>query len=129
MSEVEKQREIEDKNYHYRIKLEQLQDDQLEIRKERARIEFLQEEFFDLQQKEQALYNTVIANSEPDERAFYEVRGDESLHLAKKAQREFDEELTLLQKEERLLFEKEEKVRTEQQTFLKMNGKGKTDGT
>lgn len=128
MSEIEKHQEVEDKNYQYRLHLEQLQEGQLEIRKERRELEALQEEFFDLQQKEQALYNDVIASSEPEERSFFEERGTDSLHLARKAQREFDEQLIQLQKEERALFEQEEEVRNKQQTFLKNNRKGNNDG-
>ncbi|MGX7149035.1 hypothetical protein [Enterococcus ureasiticus] len=69
MSEIQKQQEVDQKNYQFRIRLEQLQEDQLAIRKEQRYIEEQQEEFFQLQQQEQAAYDfvlgTVKQRSEP----------------------------------------------------------------
>ncbi|WP_086313405.1 hypothetical protein A5821_000885 [Enterococcus sp. 7F3_DIV0205] len=127
MSEIQKQQEIEQKNYQFRIRLEQLQEDQLAIRKEQHYIEEQQEEFFQLQQQEQAAYDFVLGNCEAEERAFFEERGDEGLHLAKKAQREFDEQLLLLKKDERTLFDQEENLKAEQQAFWKTT-EGKENG-
>ncbi|WP_139844035.1 hypothetical protein A5821_000260 [Enterococcus sp. 7F3_DIV0205] len=119
MSEIQKQQEIDQKNYQFRIRLEQFQEDQLAIRKEQHYIEEQQEEFFQLQQQEQAAYDFVLGNCDPEERSFFEERGDDSLHLAKKAQREFDEQLLQLKKDERSLFDQEEKLKAEQHAFWK----------
>lgn len=70
MSEIQKQQEFDQKNVQFRIRLEQLQEDQLAIRKEQRYIEEQQEEFFQLQQQEQAAYNFVLGNCEVEERAF-----------------------------------------------------------
>ncbi|WP_429954424.1 hypothetical protein [Enterococcus sp. AZ192] len=60
-----------------------------------------------------------MSNCEPEERAFIEERGEDSLRLAKNAQLELDEELLQLKKEERLLLDQEEAILQEQQSFLK----------
>lgn len=128
MSEIQKQQEFDRKNYQFKIRLEQLQEDQLAIIKEQRYIEEQQENFFQLQQQEQAAYNFVLENCEAEERAFFEERGDDSLHLAKKAQREFDEQLIQLKKDERILFDQEESLKAEQQAFWKKSEE-KENGT
>lgn len=125
MSESQEQQEFDQKNDQFRIRLEQLQEDQLASRKEQRYLEEQQEEYFQLQQQEQAIYNSVIENCEPEERSFFEERGADSLQLAKKAQREFDEQLLQLKKEERSLFDQEESLKAEQQAFWKKSGKKK----
>lgn len=122
--EQEKQPTFEQKNHQFRIRLEQLQDAQIASKKEQRRIEEQQEAFFELQQQEQSVYNFVLSNCEPEERAFIEERGDDSLRLAKNAQREFDEELLQLKKEERQLFDQEETVLQEQRAFLETSKEG-----
>lgn len=120
----EKQPTFEQKNHQIRMRLEQLQDDQLASKKEQRRVEEQQEAFFELQQQEQSVYNFVLSNCEPEERAFIEERGEDSLRLAKNAQREFDEELLQLKKEERQLSDQEETVLQEQRAFLETNKEG-----
>lgn len=116
MSEIQEQQEFDQKNDQYRIRLEQLQEDQLASRKEQRDLE---------EQQEQAAYNFVLGNCDPEERSFFAEREDESLHLAKKAQQEFDEQLLQLKKAERSLFDQEENLKAEQQVFWKKSGEQK----
>ncbi|MGM0219053.1 hypothetical protein [Enterococcus sp. AZ126] len=111
--------EYDQKNYQYRMRIKQLQEDQLGIKKEQRQIEEQQEALFCLQQKEQKAYELVLNNWEAEERAFYQDRGEESLHLAKKAQRELEEQQVELQKEYRALLDQEESVNAEQTSFVK----------
>lgn len=48
MSDIQKQQELDQRSYQYRICIEQLQDDQLSIRKKRRYLEEQEEAFFDL---------------------------------------------------------------------------------
>lgn len=124
MSEIE----YDQKNYQFRMRIEQLQEAQLNIKKEQRQVEEQQEAFFYLQQKEQQAYEFVLTSCEAEERAFYQDRGDESLYLAKKAQRELEQQQVELQKEYRLLLDQEEAVNAEQTSFWREK-EGESSGT
>lgn len=111
--------DYDQKNYQFRMRIEQLQQDQLGIKKELRQVEEQQEAFFYLQQKEQQAYEFVLNSCEAEERTFYQERGDESLYLAKKAQRELEEQQVELQKEYRSLLDQEESINAEQTSFWK----------
>lgn len=128
MNETQMQQALEQKNYQFRGQLEQLQDDQLAIKKEQRYVEEQQEAFFQLQQKEQAAYNFVLNNCESGERSFLQERGDDSLYLAKKAQQEFEEQLLQLEKEKHSLNDQEDQLNNEQRAFWKAQEEG-TNGT
>jgi hypothetical protein len=115
---------FEQKNQQYRAKIEELQEKQVAVKKQRRQLEEQQEAYFELQQQEQAAYEFVLANCEPEERAYIEDRGSDSLFLAKKAQRDFDEERLQLEKEERSLFEQEERQHQTYRSFLRENKEG-----
>lgn len=119
MSDSQKQQQLEQKNYQFRIQLEQLQEDQLALKKEQRYIEEQQEAFFQLQQKEQAAYNFVLNNCEAEERPLLQERGDDSLYLAKKAQQAFEEQLLQLEKENHTLNDQEDQLNNEQRAFWK----------
>lgn len=120
--------EYDQKNYQFRLCIEQLQEDQQSIKKEQRQIGEQQEAFFYLQQKEQRAYEFVLNNCEAEERAFYQDRGDESLYLAKKAQGDLEEQQVELQKEYRALLDQEESVNAEQTSFWKQK-EGESSGT
>lgn len=124
MSEIE----YDQKNYQFRMRIEQLQEAQLNIKKEQRQVEEQQKAFFYLQQKEQQAYEFVLTSCEAEECAFYQDRGDESLYLAKKAQRELEQQQVELQKEYRLLLDQEEAVNAEQTSFWKEK-EGESSGT
>jgi hypothetical protein len=109
--------DYEQKNYQFRLRIEQLQEAQLNNKKTQRQIEEQQEAFFSLQQKEQQAYAFVLNSCEVDERAFYQGRGEESLHLAKKAQRELEEQQVELQEAYHILLEQEESISAEQASF------------
>ena len=111
--------DYDQKDYQFRMRIEQLQEDQLSIKKEKCKVEEQQEAFFYLQQKEQRAYEFVLNSCEAEEQVFYQDRGDESLSLAKKAQRELEEQQVELEKEYRLLLDQEESVSAEQTSFWK----------
>jgi hypothetical protein len=110
---------FEQKNQQYRAKIEELQEKQIAVKKQRRYVEEQQKAYFELQQREQSIYEFVLANCEPEERAYIEDRGSDSLFLAKKAQREFDEERLQLEKEERSLFEQEEHQHQAYRSFMR----------
>ncbi|MBO0422573.1 DUF3958 family protein [Enterococcus plantarum] len=120
--------DYDQKNYQFCMRIEELQEDQLNVKKEQRQVEEQQEAFFYLQQKEQQAYEFVLNSCETEERAFYQDRGDESLHLAKKAQRELEEQQIELQKEYRSLLAQEESVNAEQTSFWKQK-EGESSGT
>lgn len=120
--------DYDQKNYQFRMRIEQLQEDQLGIKKEQRQVEEQQEAFFYLQRKEQQAYEFVLNSCEAEERAFYQDRGDESLYLAKKSQRELEEQQVELEKEYRLLLDQEESVSEEQTSFWKRK-EGESNGT
>lgn len=120
--------DYDQKNYQFRMRIEQLQENQLGIKKEQRQVEEQQEAFFYLQQKEQQAYEFVLNSCEVEERAFYQDRVDESLYLAKKSQRELEEQQVELEKEYRLLLDQEESVSAEQTSFWKQK-EGESNGT
>lgn len=120
--------EYDQKNYEFRMRIEQLQEDQLTNKKEQRQVEEQQEAFLYLQQKEQQAYEFVLNSCEAEERVFYQDRGDESLDLAKKAQRELEKQHVELQKEYRALLDQEESVSAEQTSFWKQK-EGESNGT
>ncbi|OTN89236.1 hypothetical protein A5819_001728 [Enterococcus sp. 7E2_DIV0204] len=123
------QQQVEDKNYQYRIRLEELQDEQVENKKERRFLESLQEQFYHAQQQENQLYQQSLNEVEPEERAFFEERLDEVTYLSRKALQEFEKEQEQLQQDYKKLLENENSVRSEQLTFLKNDGEENVSGT
>ena len=112
------QQAIDEANYRYRLYIEDLQEEQLSVKKQQQANEIWQERFFRLQQQEQTLYQESIASAEPEERAFFEMRTDENRHLSRNALRELEAEAEELAQERRGLLEKEEQIHQEQQAFL-----------
>ncbi|MFK4565502.1 hypothetical protein [Enterococcus sp. UD-01] len=110
---------FEQKTQQYRTKIEELQEKQVALKKQRRYVEEQQEAYFELQQREQSVYGFVLTNCEPEERTYIEDRGSDSLFLAKKAQREFDEERLQLEKEERFLFEQKEYQHQVYRSFMR----------
>jgi len=122
------QQQFEDKNYHYRVQLEELQEAQIDNKKERQLLEDLQERFYHLQQKETTLFQNSLQEVDPEERAFFEERLDENGHLNKKVMQEFEEEQELLAQDYKTLLEDEDAVRSRQRTFLQSEGKEPSNG-
>ncbi|PZL73023.1 hypothetical protein CI088_09115 [Enterococcus plantarum] len=92
----------------YQTKIRQVQDEQDRIRVEIRSVEQQQEEFFALQQEEQRLYSEVVETSPPEERQYFKSRGEDSFSLAKKAQRQLEEQEDELKNIRRQLIDKEE---------------------
>lgn len=126
---VTSQQQVEDKNYLYRIRLEELQDEQVENKKERRFLESLQEQFYHVQQQENQLYQKSLNEVEPEERAFFEERLDEVTYLSRKALQEFEKEQEQLQQDYKKLLENEHSVRSEQLTLLRNEGEENVSGT
>lgn len=120
---------FEDKNYQYRVRLEELQDVQIENKKRQQFLEELQERFYHVHQQEISLLQSSLQEVSPEERAFFEERIDENTHLTKKALQEFEEEQDLLVQDYKTLLEDEDFVRASQRTFLKTAGKEQPNGT
>ncbi|MGG5341623.1 hypothetical protein [Enterococcus sp. AZ192] len=123
------QQKIEDQNYQYRLRLEELQDAQVENKKERRFLESLQEQFYHVQQQENTMYQQSLNEVEPEERAFFEERLTEGTQLSRKALQEFEEEQEQLQKDYEDLLENEDSTRSEQRTFLKNEGEENKSGS
>ncbi|MBO0467511.1 DUF3958 family protein [Enterococcus plantarum] len=92
----------------YQTKIRQVQDEQDSIRQEIRSVEQQQEEFFSLQQEEQRLYSEIVETSPPEERQYFKSRGEDSFSLAKKAQRQLEEQEDELKNIRRQLIDKEE---------------------
>lgn len=127
--ELTQQQLFEDKNYQFRNQLEELQDAQLDNKKELRNLENLQERFYFLQQQEQKVYQRSLNEVDPEERSFFEERQDEGLHLTRKAQQELEDEREQLEQERKSLFEKEESINTAHRTFLKTEREATGNGT
>lgn len=123
------QQKIEDQNYQYRLRLEELQDAQVENKKERRFLESLQEQFYHVQQQENTMYQQSLNEVEPEERAFFEERLTEGTQLSRKALQEFEEEQEQLQKDYEDLLENEDSTRSAQRTFLKNEGEENKSGS
>lgn len=122
------QQRFEDKNYQLRAQLDATLDAQLANKKEQYSLEEFQEQFFHLQQQEQALYQRSLYDADPEERVFFEERQDEGLLLSQKTFRELEEEQDSLEQEYRSLLKEEDSVREAQRMFLKTEGKERTYG-
>ncbi|MDA9470052.1 DUF3958 family protein [Enterococcus sp. 5H] len=127
--ELTQQQLFEDKNYQFRNQLEELQDTQLDNKKELRKLENLQERFHLLQQQEQKVYQGSLNEVDPEERSFFEERHDEGLHLSRKVQQELEEDREQLEQERRILFEKEESVHAAHRAFLKTEREATVNGT
>lgn len=123
------QQKIEDQNYQYRLRLEELQDAQVENKKERRFLESLQEQFYHVQQQENTMYQQSLNEVEPEERAFFEERLTEGAQLSRKALQEFEEEQEQLQKDYEDLLDNEDFTRSAQRTFLKNEGEENKSGS
>jgi len=122
------QQQFENKNYQYRVQLEELQEAQIDNKKERQFIESLQDQFYYVYQKETTLFQHSLQEVDPEERPFFEERLDENSHLNKKAMQEFEEEQELLSQDYKTLLEDEDVVRSRQRTFLQSEGKELSNG-
>lgn len=127
--ELTQQQLFEDKNYQFRNQLEELQDTQLDNKKELRKLENLQERFHLLQQQEQKVYQGSLNEVDPEERSFFEEHHDEGLHLSRKVQQELEEDREQLEQERKSLFEKEESVRSAHRAFLKTEREATSSGT
>lgn len=126
--ELIQQQLFEDKNYQFRNQLEELQDAQLDSKKQLQNLENLQERFYLLQQQEQKVYQGSLNEVDPEERFFFEERHDEGLHLSRKIQQELEEDREQLEQERKSLFEKEESVRSAHRAFLKNEREATSSG-
>lgn len=120
--------QVKDKNYQYRVQLEELQEAQIDNKKDCQFLEDLQERFYHAHQEETTLFQHSLQEVDPEERAFFEERLDENSHLNKKAMQEFEEKQELLSQEYKTLLEDEDAVRSRQRTFLQSEGKEPSNG-
>lgn len=98
----------------YQTKIRQIKDEQDSIRQKIRYVEQQQEEFFSIQQDEQRLYSEIVETSPPEERQYFKSRGEDSFSLAKKAQRQLEEQEDELKNTRKQLIDKEEELYIEQ---------------
>lgn len=82
--------------------LKSLQQKQTAVTQEIKTLQRRQEDFFQLQKKEERIYTLLVETSDPEERTFFKDRGENSLYLARKAQQQLkeDEEHALKRKKD-----------------------------
>lgn len=98
----------------YQNEIRQVQEKEDRIRQEIRSIEQHREDFFRIQQQEQRLYAEIVETSPPEERHYYRTRGEESFSLAKKAQRQLEEQTEDLKSTRKQLIHKEEELSIQQ---------------
>lgn len=74
------------------VQLKHLQKEQTGIEQEIKTIKRRQEDFFQLQKKEERIYTLLVNTSTAEERIFFKDRGENSLYLARKAQQQLKED-------------------------------------
>lgn len=101
--------------------LENVQKEKQIIQTELKAIQQRQETYFQLQKQEERLYSWIVDSCSPEERIFFKDRGENSLFLAKKAQKELHEQEEQLKKQKKTIDTKEQEA---EQTFREAVKKG-----
>ena len=84
------------------------------VAKELFTIEKQQEDLFYINQEEQRLYSEVVATSPPEDRTYFQDRGEDSRHQSNKAQQILEDKETELNRTKKQLLEAEEETYREQ---------------
>jgi len=90
--------------------LETVQKEKQMIQTEIRTIQQRQESFFQLQKQEERLYSWLVDSCAPEERIFFKDRGENSLFLAKKAQKELHDQEEQLNKQKKTIDTKEQEA-------------------
>jgi len=90
--------------------LKKLKQEQIDVEQEIKTLQRRQEDFFQLQKKEERAYTLLVDASMPEERQFFKDRGENSLYLARKAQAQLNEQEEQAKKQKKTLQEQEDEV-------------------
>ncbi|MEI5994058.1 DUF3958 family protein [Candidatus Enterococcus mansonii] len=94
----------------YKVQLSKIQDEQNSVKKELKSIEKQREDFFYLNQQEQRIYAELIATSDPEDRRFFQDKGEDSFFQSKRAQQQLEKNEEQLQRVKKELADSEEET-------------------
>lgn len=92
------------------LQLKKIKQEQVDVEQEIKTLQRRQEDFFQLQKKEERVYTLLVDTSMPEERRFFKDRGENSLYLARKAQTQLNEQEEQAKKRKKTLQEQEDEV-------------------
>lgn len=105
----------------YKAQLSKIQNEQDSVKQELKSIEKQREDFFYLNQQEQRIYAELIATSDPEDRRFFQDKGEDSFFQSKRAQQQLEENEEQLQRMKKELADSEEETYQLQRKALLKN--------